>query len=129
MLIESKFIPAKPRVYRKKPIGATDVSQGPSLASATYDSTELILVLAFQSAVNVAGFDGSAFIINDPTVHNQTFLGTGGVQVLSAEIIQIMLEPSGPATGPQTVLNVTGSNGITSESGASWSGVVDYPVG
>ena len=99
-----------------------------TLLSATYDFDGPSVTLTFDQPINIDDYDGTQITVNDPVNNGHTYVGTVSATVSPDNVVTIVMDELGAATGTTDVLNATATTGITSTSGAAWAGVTDYPV-
>jgi hypothetical protein len=128
------LLPALPLIFRRRASRAAAARRVPpappppplalALVAATYDEVNLQLVLTFDRAVDLAGFDGSAFMVGDPTFNHTAYDGTGGPPSLDAPaIVRVYLNPTGPYFSTEVDLEVSGASGIVAvDDGGTWPG-------
>jgi hypothetical protein len=112
----------KPRANRRPPAPAPAAL---TLVSATYDAG-LEVVLTFDRAVDVAGFDGTQVIVDDPVIVGNRFDGTGGATLLDPVTVRVELVGIGDPTGTVPALTATAATGIVAAApplGGAWAGV------
>jgi len=120
------FIPAKPRRHRKPE--AITIRTAPILVSAAYDFDGPSVTLTFDQAVNIDDYDGTQITVDDPVNNGHTYVGTVSATLDGPNVVVIVMDELGGATGTTDVLNASATTGITSTSGVAWGGVTDYPV-
>ena len=99
-----------------------------TLVSAAYEPGGTELTLTFDRAIDIAGIDVSAFVVNDGIV-GFTYQGIGSPTQLSANAVLVLLEGLIEFEGPDARLTVGAGNGIVaSGDGAAWAGVSDVVV-
>jgi hypothetical protein len=117
------FLPAKPRVHRKRPNVAPSPVSTLTLVAAEYIDAFPAVVVTFDRAVDVAGFDPAAITVNDAGNEWQ-LSGAGPVVVLSPTSVRLMLVVTESFTGPSTTLTASAANGIVAadDDAAPWAG-------
>src|SRR5690242_18740085 len=99
------------------------------LVSAVYDSGIPKVTLTFDRAIDLAGFDGTAVVVDDEADTFNAYQGTGGAFPIGANGVAIFLVDPTPPTGPGTTLTVTAGNGIVAvDDGGTWAGVVSLTL-
>ena len=96
------------------------------LASATYDIETESVILSFDRAVNVTGFDPAAITVQDGEFAAGLFVGSGPATVVNPTTIQVFLEQIGSPTVPDVELTATAASGIVAvDDGGTWAGVTN----
>ena len=92
--------------------------------AASYDPTAAV-VLTFDRAIDIAGIDGAAVVVNDG-VNGLQFAGTNGVTLVGPAAVEVVLAGLGEWLDPGVTLTVSPANGIVAAGdGAAFAGVTD----
>ena len=127
-MVTSPTIPFIPKRKAKAPAQPPPV-ESLVLTSAFYSSEELILLLQFDRDIDISELDGSQISVNDPADNHQRYLATGSSQLISANYVQIQLDPAGSATGTQAALSAGANSGIVAvNGGGTWAGATDLSL-
>jgi hypothetical protein len=95
------------------------------LQSATFNSTEPSVTLAFDRAIDIAAIHMSAFRLADGP-DEQFYNGIGDASLVSPTTVKVMLESIGSSSGADVLLTVLANNGIVAvDDGGHWLGVVN----
>ena len=121
------FLPAKPRVRRKRRGVAAVAAVAPVLVSASFEASDPLLTLVFDRAVTQSGpFEAPSVVVRDG---DQVYNGAGGVTQVDPVTITVgmVFEDTQPGTG--TSLTATAGTGIESVAGGvAWAGVTDLSL-
>src|SRR5690348_7117346 len=90
----TKFRKHRGRPIRKAPSGPAALT----LVSAAY-SEDGFVTLAFDRAVDIAGFDGDQVTVVDEAINASIYRATGSATLLNATTLRADLEYVGPAEG------------------------------
>ena len=94
-----------------------------TLTAATYDPEGPTVTIAFDRAVDLAGFDPSQVTVDDAGDTGFSDAGSGVSAVPTPQSVTVALTPTGSAEGA-TVMNATASTGIVAaDDGGTWAGV------
>src|SRR2546423_1059530 len=117
------YLPAK-RKGRGRPAEAA-VPRTLTLVSASYDQDAGTVMLAFDRAIDAAGFQGTAVALADGVFSGGTFEGAAGPPaILNPTTIIVSLEEVGPAPLPSVTLSASALTGIVAvDDGGTWAGV------
>ena len=100
-----------------------------TLVSATYDVGIPSVRLTFDRAISLAGFNGTAVVVDDAADSGNQYQGTGGAFLVTPTTVEIFLVDPTPATGTGTTLTVTAANGIVAvDDGGTWAGAEDLSL-
>jgi hypothetical protein len=100
-----------------------------TLVSATYDLGIPSVRLTFDRAISLAGFNGSAVVVDDAADSGNQYQGTGGAFLVGPASVEIFLVDPAPASGTGTTLTVTAANGIVAmDDGGTWAGVAELAL-
>jgi hypothetical protein len=125
-----------PLIYRRR-AGALKPRKAPpappvalTLVSAAYDQDAGTVTLAFDRAIDAAGFQGAEIALADGVFSGGTFEGAAGAPTLvNPTTISIALEEIGPAPLPSVTLSATALTGIVAvDDGGTWAGVSDLAL-
>src|SRR4051812_37378974 len=102
------FLPAKPRVSRKRHVVTPSTPTAPVLVSATFEITDsAILTLGFDRAVSIAGISPAAFAVaHHPS--EQAFVGDSSELVDPATVRIVLNYADACDAGDDVVLNASG---------------------
>jgi hypothetical protein len=119
------IVPLIPFRRRRKAGGA---AQAPpvalTLVSASYDTDEFSVTLAFDRAVDATGLDASAITLQDGEFAVGSFVGSGPATVVNPTTIKVFLEEIGGPTVNDVELSATALTGIVAvDDGGTWGGV------
>ena len=82
------------------------------------------LRLTFDRAISLAGFQGSAVVVDDAADSGSLYQGTGGAFLVNGTTVEIFLVDPTPASGAGTTVTATAANGIVAvNDGGTWAGV------
>lgn len=125
----SKFRNRKRRPAKEGPF-APPVPVALTLVAASYDpEDDWGLQLTFDRAIDIAGMDGGAILIEDPVVVNRQLSATAGAELVNPSTVRFMLDRLGGATGSVVTLTATADNGIVAvDDGGAWAGVTDLEL-
>lgn len=120
------YYPSTPRVRRKRRDAAAAIQPAVALvlqaAELTQDDPES-LILTFDRAIDMAGYDGSAVIVNDGSYVGMVYSATGPVTMLSPTSVNIELVAISEDYGPGVTLNAPATTGIVAvDDGGTWGG-------
>lgn len=126
MSIETNFIPATPRKYRKHQLVQNQSTPALSLVTAVYSINDALVTLTFNREINLDDLDVSAFWINDGIYTNQRLQGDS-LATSDATSVQIAFTQVESYSGSTTTLDASALNGIKDASTSeSWDGVTGY---
>ena len=110
------------RKRRKAPAALT-------LVAASYASDELVLILQFDRAIDIAGIDVGQFQLFDGVFNFRSYVG-GGVPSLDDPVTaRVPLTELGAAGAGNVSMFAGAENGIVaSDDGGTWSGVSDLSL-
>jgi hypothetical protein len=130
------LLPTTPLIYRKrksvprarrKPV-APPAALTLVAADLTQEDPES-LILTFDRAIDMAGYDGSAVIVNDGSYVGMVYSATGPVTVLSPTSVSIELVEVSEEYGPGVTLNAPATSGIVAvDDGGTWGGATDVEL-
>ena len=84
------------------------------------------LTLAFDRAIDLAGFDPSQITVQDPNNTGFAYAGTGVVDTPDPQTVVVEMGQTGSSIGALDVMSATGATGIVAiDDGAAWAGVTD----
>jgi hypothetical protein len=109
---------------KRRPAPPTPPAQELILESAdlTQEDPES-LILTFDRAIDMAGYDGSAVIVNDGSYVGMVYSATGPVTMLSPTSVNIELVAISEDYGPGVTLNAPATTGIVAvDDGGTWGG-------
>ena len=125
---QSIFLPARRRIGRKRK-GAAVTTPAAMLNLVAADLTQedpVSLILTFDRAIDMAGYDGSAVIVNDGSFVGMVYSATGPVTMLSPTSVSIELVAISEDYGPGVTLSAPGTSGIVAvDDGGTWGGAVN----
>lgn len=124
------FTPTVPKFRKRyKPLKRRDAEAPPAaltLVSASYDTDEFSVTLAFDRAVDAAGLDASAISVDDGVYAAGSFVGSGPATIVNPTTIKVFLEEIGGPTVPDVELTATAGTGIVAvDDGGTWAGVTN----
>jgi hypothetical protein len=121
-------VPAKFRKRTAKPNLPAKPALAPlTLVSASYEST-VSLTLTFNRAIDVSAIAGSAIVVDDGIIGFR-YAGTGGATLLSATVLELLLEGVEELPFVGVHLSATSANGIVAlGDGAPWAGATDVAL-
>ena len=124
------FLPAKPRVPRKRRRMVASAAVGPlTLVSAVYDSSVPRVILGFNQPVDLNGLDAPTITVDDAAELNQRYYAFNGPNMIDPATFWLELVADGPATGTGTTLTASALNGIAPAGGGdAWAGVEDLEL-
>jgi hypothetical protein len=94
-----------------------------TLVAATYDDVNLVLLLTFDRAVDIAAFDGSAIYVGDGTINLSNYAGVAPAALDAPEVVRISLTATGPFSYTDVLLDASSANGIIAvDDGGAWAG-------
>ena len=100
-----------------------------TLVGATYDVGIPSVRLTFDRAISLAGFNGSAVVVDDAADSGNRYEGTGGAFLAGPTAVEIFLADPTPASGSGTRLSVSAASGIVAvNDGGTWAGVADLSL-
>jgi hypothetical protein len=89
-----------------------------------------VLVLGFDRAISMAGYNGSVVTVTDGAIVYLRYLATGAVTLVNPTTVQIGLVSQGDWEGEDVHLSAAAGNGIVAvDDGGAWAGVVDMVLG
>jgi hypothetical protein len=122
-----KIPPAKRKYPGRANVTADPVPNPPAaltLVSATYDTDEFSVTLAFDRAVDASGLDAAAVTVDDGVYAAGSFVGSGPATVVNATTIKVFLEEIGGPSVPDVELSATAATGMVAvDDGGTWPGV------
>jgi hypothetical protein len=96
------------------------------LVSATYNSEELNLILEFDRAIDMSGFDPSQVTVRDGPNNGRMYTAVSPGQ-LDPTTIAVSLTDAGPFVGEDVTLWATATTGIVAvDDGETWPGVSGF---
>jgi hypothetical protein len=114
---QKRYMPPKGRTAEAPPLALT-------LVSASYDSDDFSVTLAFDRAVDASGLDAAAVTVDDGEFAAGRFVGSGPATVINPTTIKVFLEEVGGPTVPDVELSATAARGIVGvDDGGTWAGV------
>src|SRR4051812_15638233 len=123
------FFPATRRVRRERRTQASAPTPPAALTlvAASYNhDVEPVVILSFDRAIDIGGFDGSQIIVEDGFDLGLKFRGTGGASLDDPQTVRVALVEDGDAGVPGTVLTaIAGAGIVAARGGAPWAGVAD----
>ena len=125
----STFIPAPPRIHRKrKRVTATSPVSPLTLVSATYEPGDSV-TLTFDRAIDIDALDAAAVVLMDGEYAFGRFVGSAGASLASATTVVVPLTMGEGWLTAGVRLTVSAANGIVaSEDGAAWAGVTELEL-
>jgi hypothetical protein len=128
------LLPATPQFRRKRGSPRKAGASSPPvptplvLVSASYDSTELLLTLVFDRAVNPTLYIQEAFTVYDAMENMQWYM-PDGMEQLSPTTVRFSLQAMEPIGGGFIRMDVWAENGIVAvDDGQPWPGVTNLPL-
>ncbi|HEV2292656.1 MAG TPA: hypothetical protein VGR35_02300 [Tepidisphaeraceae bacterium] len=122
------FLPAKPRVPRKRRELVSSLPPTPAalnLVAAELDLGGPWVTLTFDRAIDVAGFVGSAIVVEDETA-GTTFQGIVPATLIGPTAVRIDLTDFDPYSGAGSFLTASAGTGIVAvDDGGMWAGVTE----
>ncbi|MDB5321549.1 MAG: hypothetical protein JWN40_3180 [Phycisphaerales bacterium] len=123
-----------PLIYRRR-AGVAKPRKAPpapppvalTLVSAAYDQDAGTVTLAFDRAIDAAGFQGAQIALADGVFSGGTYEGAvGAPTIVNPTTISIALEEIGPAPLPSVTLSATALTGIVAvDDGGTWAGATN----
>lgn len=93
-----------------------------TLVQARYDSTEVVLRLTFDRAVDVDAFASSAVTVGDGLYNLSNYVATAA-SLEAPEVVRIALEPTGPFQYTDVMMEASAATGIiAADDGGTWPG-------
>ena len=122
-----------PLIYRRR-AGVTKPRKTPPapptppvalvLVSASFDTDDFSVVLAFDRAVDASALDAAQITLDDGVYAAGSFVGSGPATVINPTTIKVFLEEIGGPTVPDVELSATAATGIVAtDDGGTWAGV------
>jgi hypothetical protein len=97
-----------------------------TLVGATYNSEELNLILEFDRAIDMSGFDPSQVAVRDGPTNSRMYTAVSPGQ-LDPSTIAVSLTDAGPFVAEDVTLWATATTGIVAvDDGGTWPGVSGF---
>ena len=127
MPLDPTFNLVRPHVRRKRRPAPSAPAAALVLVIATYENLNpSVLALTFERAIDLAGFDPAAVVVDDQPATGQRWVGTDEVGQPDDATVRITLVATGPATPGPVALTASAANGIVAvDDGGAWAGATN----
>ena len=125
------IIPPRPFVRRRLRPARKTPPPGVALTllEASFDEVSAIVRLTFDRAIDIAGLNGAAIIVDDGATTATRYDATGSATLETPERVAIELQAIEPSESPGTLLTAGASSGIAAvDDGGTWAGVSDLAL-
>ena len=119
------YVPKKsPRHRRRHSVSSSPAPVALTLLEASFDEGGPSVRLAFDRAIDIAGFVGSAITVDAGNVTGTRYVATGSATLDGPSAVVIGLVATVPSASGDTLLDASAGNGIVAiDDGGVWSGV------